>query len=134
MRCAVLQRRLAQAGIVVDRSGTTGRLVEVYPAASLALWNVAGASYKGTARRASLATALQRLVSAAPWLQWPEPALRACKCSDHAFDAVVAALAARAVAIGRATAPTSPEQLALARAEGWIRLPECSLPELPQDG
>jgi predicted nuclease with RNAse H fold len=134
MRCAVLQHRLAAMGIPVDRTGRSGLLAEVYPAASLALWQVCGpgqGSYKGIGRRANLALALERLRSATPWLRWPDAAARAGAASDHAFDAVVAALSARAVALGRVTRPDTPTELARAPVEGWIALPTCRLDDLP---
>lgn len=132
MRWAVLENRLRESGAVVDRTGTTGLVVEVYPAAVLALWGVAGASYKGAARRASLSAAVKRLASAAPWLRWPADAAAKCATSDHAFDAVVSALAARAAALGCATRPAGAAQHARATVEGWIALPTVPLDELPR--
>jgi predicted nuclease with RNAse H fold len=125
MRCVVLQHRLRVAGIPVDRTGGTGRVAEVYPAATLALWGVAARSYKGAGRRAELAAVVAALRRQLPWLSWSGPATALCDASDHALDAVVAALAARAVAVGRATRPSTPAELDRAPAEGWIALPTC---------
>ena len=47
------------------------------------------------------------------------------------FDAVIAALAARAVYLGKYNKPPS-EQLESARVEGWIGLPNCD-PEMVID-
>jgi predicted nuclease with RNAse H fold len=123
MRCAVLQHRLRVAGIPVDRTGVTGRVAEVYPAATLALWGVAARSYKGPERRAELAAVMAALCRVTPWLSWSVAAAASCAASDHALDAVVAALAARAVALSRATRPSTPAELDRAPAEGWIALP-----------
>jgi hypothetical protein len=49
-----------------------------------------------------------------------------CRGSDHALDAVVAAITARCAAIGLATRPDG-DQLAAARTEGWIALPTAPL-------
>jgi predicted nuclease with RNAse H fold len=130
MRCAVLQHRLRLAGIPVDRSGATGGVAEVYPAAALALWGVVARSYKGRGRRAELAAVLAALRAAAPWLSWRGGTAASCRSSDHAFDAVVAALAARAVAVGKATRPTTPLERERAPAEGWLALPTGALREL----
>lgn len=45
MRCAGLLARIAQSGIEVDRSGA-GAVVEVYPGASLRLWQLPTAGYR----------------------------------------------------------------------------------------
>ncbi len=50
------------------------------------------------------------------------PAERAQLGDEHIFDALVAALTARAVAVG-ATDPPSPGQADLAAEEGWIHVP-----------
>ncbi|MCO7202637.1 hypothetical protein NH287_03815 [Microbacterium sp. CnD16-F] len=51
------------------------------------------------------------------------------EASDDAFDAVVAALIARAHAL-RATHPVPPARTAQARREGWIALPATPLTDL----
>jgi len=47
MRGARLQHLLIAAGVVVDRSGTTGKVVEAYPAAALRTWGHPATRYKG---------------------------------------------------------------------------------------
>ena len=47
---------------------------------------------------------------------------RRCEKSDHAFDALVCALVARAAAIGLTASPTEGDREA-ARVEGWIAIP-----------
>lgn len=124
MRCADLLAGFADAGDVVDRSGATGRLVEVYPAASLRLWGVAVSGYKTDAAARSTATA--NLLAAAPWLAVTPGQRALMETSDDAVDAVVAALIARAHAL-RATHPVPPAALDRARREGWIALPSTPL-------
>jgi len=124
MRCAALLARLAAAGAPVDRCGD-GVVVEVYPAASLRGWGLPFKGYKGVANRPVLDDLVTALLRAAPWLS-PGAFEAVCRRSDHAFDAVVAALTARAAATGRASRPDA-AQAGTARAEGWIALPTCPL-------
>ena len=120
MRCADLLARLARNGQPVDRSGA-GVVVEVYPAASLSTWDLPHRRYKGTPNLDQLDALADALASAAPWLTFGRYDAD-CRRSDHAFDAVVAALTARAAALGQTTGP--PEHQAPAAAtEGWIALP-----------
>ncbi len=112
MRCATL---LAKLG-VTDRSGA-GKVVEVYPGASLRVWQLAGKI------KASDAELLARLLArTSEWLRWDDAALAACHASRDCFDAVVASLITRAAALGL-THPPSPDEVELAREEGWIALP-----------
>ena len=127
MRCAALLARLAQHGQPVDRTGA-GVVVEVYPAASLRHWDLPYRGYKRTRNVASLATVVDGLLAKAPWLDLGPPAAT-CRRSDHALDAVVAALSARAAALGLATRPDE-RQARLARTEGWIALPTSPLTAL----
>lgn len=127
LRASVLLAGFERAGFVVDRSGGSGSLAEIYPAACLALWRVGPRNYKGTNRH-RLGEVVDNLSSAAPWLDLGEHDEQ-IRASDHCFDAVVTALGARAVQIARSTEPTD-DQLALARREGWIRLPSCALEDL----
>ena len=128
MRGARLQHLLGAAGVPVDRSGVTGRVAEVYPAATLRGWGLVSSGYKGTANAAacrSLAGALAgqcgRLGAAAA------AALEGC--DDNRLDAFLCGLVARAVLTGQTTRPSS-EQLDAARREGWIHLPTVGLAEL----
>lgn len=128
MRAVSILARLEAAGTAVDRAGG-GRVVEVYPAAALRQWALPASGYKGPTRRAVLDRLLSQLLDAAPWLDLGEyEAL--CRHSDDAFDAVVAALIARAKAIGGSTRPSEQDQ-ATAEREGWIVLPTGSLTDLP---
>ncbi len=56
-------------------------------------------------------------------MQWAPGAREACIESDDALDALLAALIARAAALGL-TVPPGADDLELARREGWIHLPQ----------
>jgi predicted nuclease with RNAse H fold len=122
MRAARLQALLAERGHSVDRAGT-GLIVEVYPAAGLRKWELAHRGYKGAKNVTTLDGLVESLRTSARWLDLGEfePL---CRRSDHALDAVIAALLARAAALGLTTPP---DDLATARTEGWIALPTCPL-------
>jgi predicted nuclease with RNAse H fold len=127
MRCAALLARLQRCGQPVDRCGG-GVLVEVYPAASLKRWGLPHRGYKRTRNAANLGFAVDALRHAAPWLRLGRYEVT-CRTSDHALDAVIAALTARAASLGLATAPDE-AQAVLARTEGWIAVPTSSLDRL----
>jgi predicted nuclease with RNAse H fold len=128
MRCAALQTRLAAAGRSVDRSGA-GAVVEVCPAASLKVWGLPWRGYKTTKNQAVLGEVVVRLQAAAPWLDLG-PHAKVCRGSDHALDAVVAALTARASVRDQVCRPSELE-LDAARTEGWIAVPTGELAGLP---
>jgi predicted nuclease with RNAse H fold len=118
MRNAGLLARFQEAGVNVDRSGD-GTACEVYPGATLRLWGFDTAGYRTEDnKRAKL---LEKLKAQAPWLDlssFEDQMLDSTDC----FDAVIAALAARAVALGAYSKP-SKDQLDKAKVEGWICLP-----------
>lgn len=120
MRCAGLLAQLADQGRPVDRTGT-GVVVEVYPAASLKQWHLPHRGYKAPRNAAELAALTDALLAAARWLEATE-VFALCKTSHDALNAVVAALTARAAALGMTIRPND-EQAAAARSEGWIALP-----------
>jgi predicted nuclease with RNAse H fold len=125
MRAARLQTLLTERGHSVERAGT-GLIVEVYPAAGLRKWELAHRGYKGAKNVTILGSLVDSLRRSAPWLDLSEfePL---CRRSDHAFDAVIAALLARAAALGLTIPPDDP---ATAATEGWIALPTCPLDDL----
>lgn len=86
--------------------------------------SVAVSGYKTDASARSTATA--NLLAAAPRLAVTPGNRALMEASDDAFDAVVAALIARAHALG-ATHPVPPAALDRARREGWIALPSTPL-------
>lgn len=127
MHSAVLLDTIGEAlGAPVDRSGG-GTAVEVYPAASLRLWGFDIRGYKTDC--AVRATLLSRIVRHAPWLRLPDQERQLMTDSDDAFDAVIAALAARAHALGL-THPVPSDRRDQARREGWIALPMGRLEDL----
>ncbi|MBD8217281.1 DUF429 domain-containing protein [Microbacterium sp. CFBP 13617] len=128
LRCAGVLRRLAEAGFAVDRAGE-GRLFEVYPGGSLRVWGFDTTGYRvDAARRSALLDTVRARV---PWFDvGPFAALAIAKAD--AFDAVIAALATRAGALGLFE-PPAPEMLAVARREGWVVLPSGGLEGLVRD-
>lgn len=118
LRAAGLLSRLGKAGVNVDRSGG-GAIAEVYPAASLRLWGLHTPGYK-TSREAR-EILLEALLQVAPWIDLGDEAERMVESSD-AFDAVIAAFAARSAALGLSTVPDE-ECRQQAQIEGWIALP-----------
>jgi predicted nuclease with RNAse H fold len=133
MRCAVIQAKIANASSSQPLDGS-GKLAEVYPAASLKLWGIAAKKYKGTgaAEVEVRRGVLRQLRAAAPWLDLAGYADE-LMASDDLFDAVMASLTARAAATGRTFRPDAAEK-AIALREGWIHLPSGPLEDLPTDG
>jgi predicted nuclease with RNAse H fold len=127
MRAAGLLARLAAEGHPVDRTGT-GVVVEVYPAASLRCWQLPHQGFKGSKNLTTLGELVGRLQKSAPWLDLAGYETD-CRSSDHALDAVVAALTARAATQGLVTVPRL-DQLDTARSEGWIALPTSPISDL----
>jgi predicted nuclease with RNAse H fold len=122
MRCALLLTRLASSGVAVDRAGR-GLVVEVYPAAALRAWGFEPRRYKDAGGREAREAVLSDLVErSAPWLELPDECVAMCALSDHALDAVVCALVARACAIG-VSGDVPEDLLGSARREGWIHVP-----------
>jgi predicted nuclease with RNAse H fold len=121
LRCAVLLAKLQAAGVPVDRSGS-GPVAEVYPAASLRSWGLDHRGYKQKSGIGALAGLVDHLLDETPWLD--------CATHEHAmreshdvFDAVIAAMTARASALGQTIPPTG-NALAAAATEGWIVIPD----------
>lgn len=109
-RWAHLEDELNRRGVRVDRTGR-GPIAEVYPKASRHRWEL----LDGPRR-------MDALLAAAPWLRCDAPTAHAYDASEHAFDALVCALTARAVVCGLTACPEV-TQLDDARIEGWIHLP-----------
>lgn len=122
MRCAGLLSKYQAKGIAIDRSGSK-LLVEVYPGATLRNWNFDTTGYRINPE--ARATLLEELERKAPWLELAAFRTEMIESAD-CFDAVVAALAARAVYQGDYNKPSS-AQLEVAKVEGWICLPTAGL-------
>lgn len=122
MRAAGLLSQLAARGEPVDRTGR-GKWVEVYPAAALRRWGLSPVGSKGPGGRDRRRDLLHQLESlAGGWLRVTTEVRTACEVSDHCFDAIVAALVARAAALGLCE-PMPADSIAVAEKEGWIALP-----------
>jgi predicted nuclease with RNAse H fold len=125
IRCAGLLSKYQAKGIEIDRAGSK-LLVEVYPGATLRNWNFDTTGYRISPQaRAQL---LEQLELQAPWLELDSFRNQMIKSAD-CFDAVIAALAGRAVYQGDYNKPNK-EQLESARVEGWICLPRFDLKKL----
>lgn len=109
---------------VTDRSGD-GRFFEVYPAASLYIWNLCCQGYKRVDAECFLLRSeiLGGLRACFPWLEVSENFAD----SSDSLDALIASLTARAASQGLTIKPSS-TQAAAAKREGWIHLPS----DLPQ--
>jgi predicted nuclease with RNAse H fold len=120
MRACALLHELR--GPALDR--VNGPIFEVYPAAALRRWDHDITGKRQPERRAALLAALTE----GDWVDLgtsSEELLR----TDHAFDAFVSALVARAAAIGKVM-PVPPELSDDAAVEGWIHLPTAEPAEL----
>ncbi len=126
LRWAAVAARLERAGLDVSRDGS-GLLAEVYPAAALRHWHLPHRGYKGPANRSVRAGLVDQLLAEAPWLELGEHA-GTCRSSDHALDAVLCALVARAAALGATVPPGRHESTAAL--EGWIHVPTVPLEAL----
>ena len=103
---------------VTDKSGD-GRFYEVYPAGSLACWNLPRRGYKrgpeALGKRKQILEGIRR--------RFPEMTIPSNYCdNDHALDSLLAAITARMAKLGSTIVPDAP-QLVAARVEGWIHLP-----------
>lgn len=116
-RCAGL---LDQLG-VTDRSGE-GSVVEVYPALALARWGLPSRGYKGPGGDAIRSKLLETVQRTCPALAFGDSEMALCRRSDHALDALIAALVARAAFLHLTDTPSF-EQRTAARTEGWIVVP-----------
>jgi predicted nuclease with RNAse H fold len=129
MRAANLLDALAARGQPVDRAGS-GTVAEVYPAPALTAWGINAAGYKSRSGPARLPALLDALEEQLGGLQL-DPAQRALAITDHnCFDAIVAALIARAAALGLTHPPEPGEEADRAVREGWIHMPSNALPDL----
>lgn len=118
------------AGDRLDRSGS-GRVVEVYPAAALRRWGYDARRYKGNKQLAGLKELSGSFFEAtSSWLLMDDQLRSECELSDDAFDAVVAALNARAATLPGGVSVPDPDDVDAARVEGWIAVPMVPLAAL----
>lgn len=119
---ARILERVELAGLDIARDGSSGRIIEVYPALSLHLWGFP------RTYRSDLGAAVAVLESTTPRIDLG-PFHAQLTASDHAFDALIAALTALAERAG-ATVPIPEDDKEAARTEGWIAAPSGTLAEL----
>jgi hypothetical protein len=126
-RAARLLTLLGTHGEGARRDGKDG-VVEVYPAGALRCWGIPVEGYKRPAATQAR-EAIVEAVSDAVNLRLRSEDRAALSLTDHATDALVAAVVARAFQQGRVLAPTEGERAAAA-IEGWLYLPTGSLDDL----
>jgi predicted nuclease with RNAse H fold len=130
MRAAAVLSRLPER-VVLDGSGV---VVEVYPAAALRRWGFTWRGYKRRDKADARRLLVERLFQGtARWLSVGPAEAERCFASDDAFDALIAALVARAAAVGLVDAVPE-EDKAVARSEGWIAVPKATSLDLLADG
>ncbi len=100
-----------------------GLVVEVYPALALRRWALPSQGYKGRERKTERSELVGAFLALTPWLEISDEATHLCQASDDAFDALIAAVVARAVAIG-AVQPIPASERVAAQNEGWIAIPD----------
>lgn len=127
MHCARLLSGLETA--TVDRTGRTGPVVEVYPAAMLSMWKLRHQSYKEPKNASNRAHLVKKVQEKLPWLELGDHA-DLCRKTDDALDAVLCALMALLSEIGHVL-DIPDEHLDEAQVEGWIALPRECLASLP---
>jgi len=130
MRFAGIADALARRGRPVDRSGR-GVVAEVYPAAALREWGLVDRGYKRKEQAPAIAVLADELQQRIPWLRFADAGAEdLCRRSHDAFDALISALVARAVDLGRTAWPNTEEAWRLASIEGWIHVPTVDLGDL----
>ena len=105
----------------------SGAIAETYPAAALLTWGLPHRGYKGAANQTARDAIVDDLLASAPWLELGHH-VEVVRASDHALDAVLCALVARASQRGL-TEPAV--DVDLARRKGWIHVPTGPLSALP---
>ncbi len=124
IRGAGLLARLAEEGRAVPRDGS-GAVAEVYPAYALVMWGIAPeGTYKGKGKGAEAARhRILVALEAGLGLDLSEGVRARCVGDDHALDALISAVVARAVARGLTEGPVTAHERAMAAVEGWMHLP-----------
>ncbi len=119
MRAAAFLSRAPGRG-ALDGSGLA---VEVYPAAALKRWGFSWRKYKRDENAKARDILVSQLMArSSAWLRADGDFAARCAASDDVFDAVIAALVARAAMTGL-TEPVPGEDRPLAQREGWIAVP-----------
>jgi hypothetical protein len=119
MRAAAVLNKISPRS-ALDGSGV---IAEVYPAAALHRWDYPSRGYKGTKNAAARRELVMRFrTDTSRWLHIDDQQFERCCANDNVFDAVIAALVARASLVGL-TEPIPEPQRDVARQEGWIVIP-----------
>lgn len=128
MRGARLQQLARDRGVVVDRSGLTGQVLEAYPAAALRAWGLTSSGYKRPPNVAALRLLVHAFTERCGSLA-PRLATLLADADDDDLDAVICAVIARAALLGMTTGPGD-EHVAAARREGWIHVPTAPIEQI----
>ncbi len=107
-------------GLPLRRDGSDG-VIEVYPAGAMSAWGLEPGRYKRPDASEPRARLLQAILEGVPGLDVGGHR-EDLVASDHALDALVAALVARAFELAQ-VAPIPPRLRGVASVEGWIWLP-----------
>lgn len=124
MRCArLLDRWEQEQGRSIDRSGD-GQFLEVYPALALLRWGLPHKGYKELKKGDELTPLSAKLMRALGSFTFSiADHKRLVATNDDAFDALVAALVARAAQLNLTDGPPDTVAKERAETEGWIRAP-----------
>lgn len=114
MRAVTILSRMGE----VDR--VDGPYFEVYPGAALRRWNIDATGYKRD--RSARERVVRELAPPGGWLVLADQQRDELARTDHALDALICALVARAAATGRTSSPPA-DKRGIAAREGWIHLP-----------
>jgi len=133
MRAATLLTAQAADGPALSR--VEGPWFEVYPGGALHEWGL-GAAASGYKRDPAVRERLLALlvVHSRGRLALAAKQRERCVRSDHALDALLCALVARAAAIGRTFPPPPSLDAETVAREGWIHLPDAPLDALADPG
>jgi predicted nuclease with RNAse H fold len=131
LRCARLLGEVEREhGVWIDRAGLQPPVAEVYPAATLRRWQLSGLeSYKRPEAKQARQSIVE-LLELALQLEFDPEVHDRCVASHDALDALIAAFAARATALGRTIRPAEGTDTERALIEGWIHLPTCEPADL----
>jgi predicted nuclease with RNAse H fold len=126
-RAARLLTLLGEEERAARRDGSDD-VIEVYPAGALRCWGIDASGYKHPTA-SSIRDRIVTEISDGLALTMSGPQRQVLAATDHALDALVAALVARAFSLRRVVGPTNDER-SIALVEGWIYLPSGPLAEL----
>ena len=126
MRWAHLQQGLDP----IDRTGRSGRLAEVHPAATLRRWRLLAKGLKGGDGIELRRSVLNNIERGIQILRLDDTVRDQCAHNDDAFDAFICALTAGAVTVGQTYLPDPGDEERRANIEGWIHVPSVEMCEL----